>query len=191
VKRRKGHYCWQCGRIRPSEAFSGRGHHRHLCKQCSRRPRAERERIRAEVDLFGFLHQKNVSAKNIARLQSLCEFDDPDVRQLARTVLEVATVAPRKRKRAGHLRSRHPDLYSELVRLGVFEEWMEDAEKEVVCDPTPADQQDDAAFVCFSYQSGSSDTDQAEVLSERCTQAGVEHPEECFDIDDDPDCIPF
>lgn len=82
------------------------------------------------MDLLGFLNQKNISAKNIARLQSLCEFDDPDVRQLARTVLEVATVAPRRRKRAGNLRLHHPDLYSELVQLGIYQEWIEDLEGE-------------------------------------------------------------
>jgi len=33
---RRGHYCWCCGATRPNEAFSGRGHSRHLCKECSK-----------------------------------------------------------------------------------------------------------------------------------------------------------
>lgn len=116
--------------MRPNEAFSGRGHRRHLCKQCARRPRAERESVRAEMDLFGFLQQRNISAKNTTRLESLCEFDDPDVRQLAKIVLEVATVAPRRRKRVGYLRQHHPDLYLQLVRLGICQEWIDDLEGE-------------------------------------------------------------
>jgi len=33
---RRGHYCWCCGATRPNEAFSGRGHSRHICKECSK-----------------------------------------------------------------------------------------------------------------------------------------------------------
>jgi hypothetical protein len=35
-KRYGGHYCWCCGRIRPNEQFSGKGHARHVCKACAR-----------------------------------------------------------------------------------------------------------------------------------------------------------
>jgi len=34
--KRRGHFCWCCGRLRPNERFSGSGHARHLCKECSR-----------------------------------------------------------------------------------------------------------------------------------------------------------
>lgn len=34
--KRSGHFCWCCGRSRPNEAFSGRGHARHLCKECAK-----------------------------------------------------------------------------------------------------------------------------------------------------------
>src|SRR6185437_10716267 len=36
MKKRRGHFCWSCGRIRSNEAFSGRGHAKHLCRECSR-----------------------------------------------------------------------------------------------------------------------------------------------------------
>lgn len=32
-----GHYCRICGRTRPNEKFSGKGHRNHICKDCSRR----------------------------------------------------------------------------------------------------------------------------------------------------------
>ena len=38
-KRRRtqpGHFCWACGRWRANERFSGRGHARHLCRDCSK-----------------------------------------------------------------------------------------------------------------------------------------------------------
>lgn len=38
MKRRskRGHFCWCCGRMRANEQFSGRGHARHVCKECSK-----------------------------------------------------------------------------------------------------------------------------------------------------------
>ncbi|MFO0916275.1 MAG: hypothetical protein U0795_25170 [Pirellulales bacterium] len=31
---RRGHYCWACDRIRANERFTGRGHARHVCRDC-------------------------------------------------------------------------------------------------------------------------------------------------------------
>lgn len=187
------------------------------------------------MDLFGFLNQKNISVKNIARLQSLCEFDDPDVRQLAKTVLDVAKVAPRRRKRAGYLRLHHPDLYQQLVQLGIYDEWVEDpepeylmetsdgpryfnddgteftpelipipdlcvscisretqdAEEEVLCNLTRADQQGDDDFVCFAYLPISPSTDREKIRGERCEQARAEYPEDSCEPDDGSGSIPF
>lgn len=36
TKRRRGHFCWSCGRSLPNERFSGGGHVRHVCRECSR-----------------------------------------------------------------------------------------------------------------------------------------------------------
>ncbi len=36
------HYCWGCGHTRAHEKFSGRGHARHLCKDCEKAQRQER-----------------------------------------------------------------------------------------------------------------------------------------------------
>ncbi len=35
-KKYRGHFCWCCGRTRPNEKFSGRGHSRHICKECQK-----------------------------------------------------------------------------------------------------------------------------------------------------------
>lgn len=123
-----GHYCWMCGRMRPNEAFSGRGRIRHLCKRCSRRPREERESIRAMMDMEGFLEQKNISAKNIARLRDLCESPDEDVRRRAEIILEVALIKPHRRKRRRYLYENRPDIFARLVEEYLFVEWGEDEE---------------------------------------------------------------
>lgn len=36
TKRRRGHFCWVCGCVRSNESFSGRGHRRHVCRDCKR-----------------------------------------------------------------------------------------------------------------------------------------------------------
>ena len=33
-KKQRGHYCWCCDTTQPNEQFSGKGHRRHLCRQC-------------------------------------------------------------------------------------------------------------------------------------------------------------
>ncbi len=35
-KKRQGHYCWRCRSYRANEKFSGKGHAKHICKDCSK-----------------------------------------------------------------------------------------------------------------------------------------------------------
>ncbi len=58
-----GHYCRICGRSRPNERFSGRGHRIRVCKACQKLPRAAREYIEIMDELSGYLDQSNVSPK--------------------------------------------------------------------------------------------------------------------------------
>jgi len=41
--KKRGHFCWCCDRIRAHEKFSGHGHERHICKDCSKLGKAELE----------------------------------------------------------------------------------------------------------------------------------------------------
>jgi hypothetical protein len=41
-KRYRGHFCIVCGRIRPNEKFSGKGHAAHICKACAKKPEEKR-----------------------------------------------------------------------------------------------------------------------------------------------------
>ncbi|HET6879152.1 MAG TPA: hypothetical protein VFI31_03290 [Pirellulales bacterium] len=40
-KHHQGHYCWSCQRHRANERFNGRGHARHLCRDCQKLPASE------------------------------------------------------------------------------------------------------------------------------------------------------
>ena len=109
-----GHYCRICQRTRANERFTGRGHRDHICKSCQRLPREDRDRIEHLDELFGFLRQSNISAKNIDRLKTLEEDSKKEIRELATLILEVARVKPGKRRRWSFLAEHHRDLWRRL-----------------------------------------------------------------------------
>jgi hypothetical protein len=112
-----GHYCRICGRSRPNEQFSGRGHRTHICKKCQQLPREKRDHIDHCNELFGFLGQSVISAKNIARLTTLAGKQDREVAELASLILEIARVLPGKRNRWLKLSQRHPPLFHRAVEV--------------------------------------------------------------------------
>ena len=117
--KRKGHFCHVCGRLRPNEAFSGRGHQRHVCKECSRMPKEERDAIEQSDEVFGFLVQSHISKKNLARLRILLEGANPRIAELADIVLQVALVKPYKKKRMSFLARKQPELLRRMDETGL------------------------------------------------------------------------
>lgn len=79
-------------------------------------------------DMTGFLEQKRISGKNMARLRQLHNSDDEDVRRIAELVLEVARVTPHKKKRRRYLYENRPDLFALLVEECFFLPWGEGPE---------------------------------------------------------------
>ena len=115
-----GHYCWVCGNIRPNEAFSGKGHKRHICKRCAKKPHEEIEQLESLQNIHGFLAQRNISKKNMAYLKQRCKFPDEQVQQCAKLVLEVACAKPHKRERIRFLARHHPSLLAELNKSSLL-----------------------------------------------------------------------
>ena len=88
-------------------------------------PRAKRDPLERLNDLWGFLDQSNISAKNIGRLKTFVAHPDPEVQNLATLILDVALVHPHKRRRWRHLAAHHRDLFYRAVALlgpGFFDE---------------------------------------------------------------------
>jgi hypothetical protein len=96
-----GHYCRICGRERPNEQFSGKGHRTHVCKQCARMPKEQRRVIEAEEEIFGFMAQTHLSDRNISRLQTFAASSIHRISELATPILEVVTSAPQKKRKKG------------------------------------------------------------------------------------------
>ncbi len=118
-----GHYCRICGRYRPNESFSGRGHRMHVCKKCSQLPREVRSRREALDEIWGFLEQSNISDNNIRRLSLLAESADPEVREMASIVHAIGKAHPGRRRRYKKIRANHPELWQRIVQKGIFEDW--------------------------------------------------------------------
>ncbi len=115
-----GHYCRICGRDRPNERFSGKGHRIHVCKECSRLPKDERYQDEVKDEIAGFLRQSNISEKNLSRLTALATSENPEIAELAKVVLEIGKVKPHKRKRLSFLARNHRDLIVRLEETGLI-----------------------------------------------------------------------
>lgn len=109
-----GHYCRICGRSRPNERFSGKGHKNHICKECSKLPKETIDTSDQMDEIFKFLKQSNISARNISRLKHLTNSEIPKVAEHAEIVLEVAKVKPHKKGRLKFLSRKHRSLLYKL-----------------------------------------------------------------------------
>jgi hypothetical protein len=105
-----------CQRDRPNEAFSGKGHARHLCKECSQLPKESRQRSQRLDDLESMLfRQRRISPLNIGMAMEWAAGNDPEVTALALIVADVGRVCPGKKKRMGRIKNDHPALWKRMV----------------------------------------------------------------------------
>lgn len=126
-----GRTCAICFRERPHERFGGKGYGARVCKECRKLPKSEQKRILAEHEIVRFLDQTNISAKNIGRLEDLVSIEDPEFQTLRKLILEIARIAPRKRKRSIILRSKSPLTYCRAVDALLVDEvalWFDEFE---------------------------------------------------------------
>ena len=118
-----GRTCRICGRGRANENFGGKGYSASVCRDCRKLPKTQQALILATDEVWGFLEQTNISAKNIARLETLASIEDAAFQKLRMLVLDVARVRPRKRKRWKNVWLEHPDLYRRVIAAGWFSEY--------------------------------------------------------------------
>ena len=86
-KKARGHFCWCCGRVRANERFSGRGHARHLCKECSKLGKEELAYRQAVRDIDGLLDWNGVvRRKQRKSFERFLSHPDERVRRYAEDV---------------------------------------------------------------------------------------------------------
>jgi len=115
-----GHYCKICGQSRPNEKFSGKGHKKHICKDCAKSPNEEISATEQMGEIFDYLSQSHISSKNISRLSKLSNSSFPEVAEYAEIVLEVGKVKPHKRGRLKFLAKKHRSLLYKLKETGLI-----------------------------------------------------------------------
>jgi hypothetical protein len=90
AKRYRGHFCWACARTRPNERFSGRGHAKHLCRDCARLPREELEYRRAVRNIEPLVRSGwLIPRKHRARIEQFIAHSNERVRQYAKALLDL------------------------------------------------------------------------------------------------------
>ena len=146
-----GRVCDCCGCERPNERFGGKGQRARICSDCRRLPRAELQQILAMREILGFMEQSNISKKNIARLKALDAIDDATFQKLRPLILEIAQVAPRRRRRWKLVATNRRDLLLSAIEAGLIEDLREPGEFE---EPDPydlAEVRDPDDFDSFDY----------------------------------------
>ena len=84
-------------------------------------PKANRDAIEQEEEIFGYLQQSHISAKNTARLRKLAASSNARIAELAAIVIEVAQVKPFKKRRFQVLARERRDLLDALERTGLID----------------------------------------------------------------------
>jgi hypothetical protein len=83
-------------------------------------PKPDRDAIEQEDEIFNFLQQSHISAKNTARLEILAASCNLRIAELAVIVLEVAQIKPGKKGRLKVLGRERKDLLDALDRTGLI-----------------------------------------------------------------------
>lgn len=88
-KKRSGHYCRICGEYKANEKFTGKGHARHICKECQSLPdevKADMVRCNDVMRLFG---KYPFSKKDWELLEKYSKrYADKESGQLAQSILD-------------------------------------------------------------------------------------------------------
>jgi len=115
-----GHWCRICGRNRANEKFSHKGHKNHICKDCAAKPKEEIDSIDQEREIFRYLQQSHISAKNLSRREQLANSQNPRIAELAAIVLEVGRIKPYQRRRLKFLARENKELLQKLEDTGLI-----------------------------------------------------------------------
>ncbi len=83
-------------------------------------PKSIRDAVEQEEEIFNYLQQAHISAKNTARLRKLAASSSSRIAELAAIVIEVAQVKSFKKRRPQVLARERRDLFDALERTGLI-----------------------------------------------------------------------
>jgi len=89
-------------------------------KDCARLLKENRDAIVQKEEIFDYLRQSHISAKNTARLKRLAASSNREITELAAIVIKIANFKPYKRRRLKVLARQRRDLLNALERTGLI-----------------------------------------------------------------------
>lgn len=110
-KKRCGHYCFMCGRYRANEKFSGKGHRKHICKDCQRKGKTEELHLNVQSTHNPFIKQLKVKLIEITKIDGYIFFD---INQKTYVIHDFDEVIPKTFKYI-YKSNKEPDLPFELT----------------------------------------------------------------------------
>lgn len=89
-KKHQGHYCRICGEYKANEKFSGKGHARHICKQCQSLPEdVKADRVRCnEVERAAFKYPMSRQDWELLEKYAM-KYKDKESGQFAQEMLDM------------------------------------------------------------------------------------------------------
>ena len=82
----QGHYCYVCGEIKANEKFSGKGHAKHICKECCKLAPEEKDRKVLKTKLDHLLDYGQLSKQNKEFLNNTLHSKDPIIKEYAENI---------------------------------------------------------------------------------------------------------
>jgi len=92
----------------------------HICKQCARQPKEQRQEIECRDEIFSYMRQSHISDRNVSRLRKLAVSGNERIAELAAIVVEVAEITPHKKRRLRELAKKNGDLLHKLDETGLI-----------------------------------------------------------------------
>ena len=83
-----GHYCRICGRTRANERFSGKGHKKHICKECSKLSVSESDEMTIINQIYSLCLYVNLSKVNRRMLEGYLLHKSDKVRVASKEILK-------------------------------------------------------------------------------------------------------
>ena len=94
-KKLPGHYCKICGERKANEAFSGKGHANHVCKQCSSLPQERKNELQILNRLASAAMKYPRKKQDWELLEKYAKSNKyPEAREFAQSVLEMNRSQP-------------------------------------------------------------------------------------------------
>ncbi|SHG20522.1 hypothetical protein [Dysgonomonas macrotermitis] len=94
-KKHRGHYCRICGEIKSNEAFSGRGHVKHICKECSALPQERKNELQhiSQIDrIAGKYPRSRQDWEFLEKMSKNRKY--PEAREFAQMILGMSRSQP-------------------------------------------------------------------------------------------------